>query len=55
MEDKWKVNRRSCSTIYTHPDIIYQVIVSNSGRIEWNDIDFVSVVDAKRYAEKVCL
>ena len=49
----WTQRKRSCSTIYTHPDIPWQVIVShNTGKIEWRQIDFDTVEEAMRAAEE---
>lgn len=52
MKDKWTFRRSTCKGIYTHPDIIHQVIVDNHQMtITWNEMRFNSVEEAKWYAE----
>ena len=48
----WTTRKRSCSTVYTHKDIPWQVIHShNTGKIEWRQIDFDTVEEAMLAAE----
>ena len=50
---KWIKRSRPCTTVYTHPELVYQIIhYHNSDRIVWNDIEFVSVEDAMKFVEK---
>lgn len=52
----WQVRRRSCSTIYTHPEIVYQVIHTHSNdKIEWHNFSFLTVGDAMDFAERESL
>ena len=52
MSNKWTKRQRSCSTVWTHPDIPWQVIqMNNTGKIEWRQIEFNSVEEAMEAAE----
>lgn len=52
MSNKWTKRQRSCSTVWTHPDIPWQVIqMNNTGKIEWRQIEFSSVEEAMEAAE----
>ena len=49
----WSVRRTSCFTVYTHPEIIRQVVVDyRTNKITWDEKEFNSVEEAKRYAER---
>ena len=48
----WSVRRTSCFAVYTHPDIIRQVVVDyRTNKITWDEKEFNSVEEAKSYAE----
>lgn len=48
----WTMRKRSCSTVWTHPDIPWQIIhMHNTDKIEWRQIEFETVEVAKVYAE----
>ena len=48
----WSVRKNSCGIVYTHPEIIRQVVVDHrTGKITWDEIEFNSVKEAKVYAE----
>lgn len=50
----WTFRRSSCKGVYTHPDIIYQVIVDNQTlKITWKEKEFNSVAEAKSFAERM--
>lgn len=52
----WSVRRTSCFTVYTHPEIIRQVIVDHrTCKIVWDEKEFNSVEEAKDYAERKTL
>ena len=52
----WSVRRTSCFTVYTHPEIIRQVVVDyRTNKITWDEIEFNSVKEAKDYAERKAL
>ena len=48
----WSVRKTSCGMVYTHPEIIRQVVVDyRTNKITWDEIGFNSVKEAKDYAE----
>ena len=52
----WSVRKNSCGIVYTHPEIIRQVVVDHrTGKITWDEIEFNSVKEAKDYAERKTL
>lgn len=53
----WTERHRSCTSIYTHPDIILQVVVYHNlgGQITWGDYKFDTVEQAKTFAEEKAL
>lgn len=50
---KWTKRVRSCSTIYYHPMINYQIIHYHNGdKIVFGPKEFTTVEEAKQYAEE---
>lgn len=50
--NKWEKRVRSCSTIWTHPDIPWQVIqMNNTGKITCREIEFKTVEEAMKAIE----
>ena len=48
----WSVRKTSCGMVYTHPEIIRQVVVDyRTNKITWDEKEFNSVEEAKSYAE----
>ena len=49
----WVRRQTSCDTIYTHPEIMFQVIEDHrTGKITYREKEYSSVEQAKEEAEK---
>ena len=49
----WTMRKRSCSTVWTHPDIPWQIILMhNTGKLEFRQVEFETVEEAMEWAQE---
>ena len=47
------MRKRSCSTVWTHPDIPWQIILMhNTNKIEFRQVEFDTVQEAMEWAQE---